>query len=70
MTKEMFLLKLEKGARLAKRVAFANSYLGLVEREAAAQELERSAEECVGSFAASADSILNLFYFAADSITF
>lgn len=70
MTKEVFLLKLEEGARLAKRAAFANAYLGLEEKEEAARELEEFAEECVGRFAAPADRIINLFYFAADSITF
>ena len=70
MTKEVFLLKLEEGARLAKRAAFANAYLGFKEKEEAARELEEFAEECVGGFAAPADSIINLFYFAADSITF
>lgn len=70
MTKLDFLEKLEEGARLAKRARFANTQLTDVEAEKAFAELDAYAEECVGTFAAPAGYIKNMFWWAADEIKF
>lgn len=70
MKKETFLAKLEMGAKLAKRAGFANAQLTDREAEEAFAELDAYAEDCVGTFAAPADYIKNMFWWAADEIKF
>lgn len=70
MTKTEFLEKLEEGTRLAKKARFANSQLPDWEAEKAFVELESYAEDCIGTFAAPADYIKDMFQWAADEIRF
>lgn len=70
MDKMLFLKKLEEGARFAKRARFANAQLPAEETEKAFAELEAYAEECIGLFAAPADYIKDMFFWAADEIKF
>ncbi len=70
MKKTEFLEKLEKGARLAKTARFANMYLSDLEAEKAFAELDAYAEDCIGTFAAPASYIKDLFQWAVDEIRF
>lgn len=70
MTKTEFLEKLEKGASLAKNARFANAQFTDCEAEKAFAELEAYAEECIGTFAAPAGYIKDMFWWAADEIKF
>lgn len=70
MDKMLFLGKLEEGARLAKKARFANAQLPNDKAEKAFAELDTYAEECIGTFAAPADYVKNMFFWAADEINF